>query len=192
MPRPRRPGLAALAVLLILGGALTTTLLVQHADQRISVIRISQQVGAGESFRPAVMQEALIADTGAKYVPWSERKQIARTVAAVTILPHTLLTREMTTTASEKLAEGKARVGLALKPGQVPSELKPGYRVQVIYAHHTGQARLLAASALVDSVVELRNGTTMVTVVVDTAAAPEIGARAAAGDIVIVELSGER
>ncbi|MEV4105577.1 hypothetical protein AB0J42_35490 [Nonomuraea sp. NPDC049649] len=167
-------------------------LLVQHADQRISVIRISQQVGAGESFRPAVMQEALIADTGAKYVPWSERKQIARTVAAVTILPHTLLTREMTTTASEKLAEGKARVGLALKPGQVPSELKPGYRVQVIHAHHTGQARLLAASALVDSVVELRNGTTMVTVVVDTAAAPEIGARAAAGDIVIVELSGER
>ncbi|MFC5814161.1 hypothetical protein [Nonomuraea harbinensis] len=171
---------------------MATTLLVQRADQRISVIRINQQVGSGEGFRPAVMQEALIADAGGEYVLWSEREQIARTVAAVTILPHTLLTRAMTTTASEKLAAGKARVGLALKPGQVPSELKPGYRVQIIHAHHTGQASLLAPSALVDSVVEQRNGTTMVTVVVDSAAAPEIGARAAAGDIVIVELSGER
>ncbi|MEV0143824.1 MULTISPECIES: hypothetical protein [unclassified Nonomuraea] len=46
----RRPGLAALAVLLTFGGASTTTLLVMRADDRVSVVRMTKQVGAGRTF----------------------------------------------------------------------------------------------------------------------------------------------
>lgn len=110
--RQRRPGLAALACLLILGGALATTLLVLRADDRVSVIRVVQQVGAGQRFPLGAMEEALVADPGAEYALWSQRQQVARTFAAVTVLPGSLLTTTMTTAAGEGLAPGKGRLRL--------------------------------------------------------------------------------
>ena len=47
-PRERKPALAALAILLILGGALAaTTLLVLRSGDRVSAIGIVRQIGAG-------------------------------------------------------------------------------------------------------------------------------------------------
>jgi hypothetical protein len=98
--RQRNPGLAALAVLLVLGGALATTLLVMHADERTSVIRVTKRVGAGQPFDRSVLQEARVADDGVSYWSWSQRDQVAATVATVTVLPGTLLTRAMLGTSS--------------------------------------------------------------------------------------------
>src|SRR5688500_13092246 len=47
-PRERKPALAALAVLLILGGALTSAYLVMASGQRVAAIRIAQPVAAGQ------------------------------------------------------------------------------------------------------------------------------------------------
>ena len=75
-PRERKPALAALAVLLILGGALATTLLVLRSGDRISAIRITQQVGAGQQFTAEALEEVQIADTGLDFVSWSQRREV--------------------------------------------------------------------------------------------------------------------
>lgn len=177
---------------------MTTTVLVRRADDRISVIRVTEQVGAGQQFPLGAMEEALIADPGAEYALWSQRERVAKTLATVAVLPGSLLTRKMTTTGGEGLAPGKGRVGLALKAGQFPSALHAGYRVQIIHVPRAGagaqQAELLAPSALVDSVdaTSMNSATARVTVIVDSDIAPTVAAHASSGEIAIVELPGER
>ncbi|TMR96087.1 hypothetical protein [Nonomuraea basaltis] len=196
-PRERKPALAALAVLLILGGALATTLLVLRSGDRVSVIRVTQQIGAGQKFPPEALEEVKIADTGIDFVSWSQRKQVTDSFAAVTILPGTLLTNQMGVRASSELGEGKATVGLALKPGQMPAGIQQGDRVQVIFVpsrSSQGETRVLAAGALVFATNEkTRSGNSgQITVVVDAAAAPEIVAFASTGEIAVAELPGAR
>lgn len=196
-PRERKPALAALAVLLILGGALASTLLVLRSGDRISAIRITQQVGAGQPISEQAMEEVQIADTGIGYVAWKHRVAVAETYAAVTLLPGTLLTEQMTTTASQELGPGKAKVGLALKPGQAPAGLAKGDRVQIVYVPGRttqSQSRVLAQSALVHSVgAPGRTGSTgLITVIVDSSASPAIVGYASSGEIAVAELPGAR
>ena len=78
----RAPGaqaaLAALAVLLILGGALGAGFLVLQSGKRVAAIEISQPVGAGQQIPLSAMQEVQIASgTGLSYVPWNEASQVA-------------------------------------------------------------------------------------------------------------------
>jgi hypothetical protein len=195
-PRERRPALAALAVLLILGGALATTLLVLRSGDRVSAIRIAQQVGAGQVMAGGVMEEVQIADTGIAFVPWAQRGQVEKFFARVTLLPGTLLTREMVVSASKELGPGKARVGLALKPGQMPVRLTRGDRVQVIHVpggDAAAETEVLAAGALVDSVgAPGRSGSTgLVTVIVSTSVSPAVAGHASSGEIALAELPGE-
>ncbi|HEX4814470.1 MAG TPA: hypothetical protein VFV66_17140 [Nonomuraea sp.] len=197
-PRERKPALAALAVLLILGGALATTLLVLNSGNRVSAIRIGQQIGAGQAIPEEALEEVKIAaDAGVEYVSWSERRKVAGSFAAVTLLPGTLFTSRMGVAASTELGEGKATVGLALKPGQMPAGIKEGDRVQVIFVpsrSSQGESRVLASSALVFAVGDRsRTGNSgQITVVVDSGAAPEIVAFASSGEIAVAELPGAR
>ncbi|MFI7441219.1 hypothetical protein [Nonomuraea indica] len=196
-PRERKPALAALAVLLILGGALATTLLVMRSGDRISAIRVTQQIGAGQQFTEQAIEEVQIADTGIDYVDWSQRQQVLKSFAAVTILPGTLLTNNMGVRASAELGPGKAKVGLALKPGQAPAGLQKGDRVQVVHVPaRTSQAesRVLAQSALVFSVGESSRagGSGLITVIVDSSVSPEVLRYASSGEIAVAELPGAR
>ncbi|GAA0387907.1 hypothetical protein Acor_84150 [Acrocarpospora corrugata] len=200
-PRERKPALAALAVLLILGGALATTLLVLRSGDRVSAVRIIEQVGAGEKIPSSALQEVQIAETGIDYVAWRFRDRVLTTYASVTLLPGTLLTENMTSTASEQLGPGKAQVGLALKSGQAPVGLTKGDIVQIIYVPAAGrgtgaatsQQRILAANALVHSVgAPGRTATGLVTVIVDAAVSPTVAQYASSGEIALAVLPGER
>ncbi len=72
-PRERRPALAALAVLLILGGALAAGFLVLQSGKRVAAIEISAPVGAGQRIPVSAMQQVQIAaGSGLDYVPWTE------------------------------------------------------------------------------------------------------------------------
>ncbi|NJP98246.1 hypothetical protein HCN51_53995 [Nonomuraea sp. FMUSA5-5] len=196
-PRERKPALAALAVLLILGGALATTVLVLSSGDRVSAIRFTQQVGAGQRIPKEAIEEVKIADTGIGYVSWARRQEVTNSFATVTILPGTLMTDAMGAKASTELGEGKATVGLALKPGQMPAGVQQGDRVQVIFVpsrSSEGESRVLAASALVFSVGDRsKTGNSgQITVVVEAPAAPEIVAAASSGQIAVAELPGAR
>jgi hypothetical protein len=154
-PRERKPALAALAVLLILGGALGAGLLVIQGSKRVAAIEISQQIGAGQRIPLSAMQQVQIAaGSGLAYVPWAEASQVTRFYAVSAIPQGTLLTREMVATSGTPVA-GKAVLGLALKDGQLPRGLADGDHIDILQvsdAQETcpgGSGGTLAADAIV-------------------------------------------
>jgi hypothetical protein len=206
--RERKPALAAFALLLIVGGALAAGLLVVQSGQRVAAIEISQQVGAGQRIPLSAMQPVQVASgTGLDYVPWEEAGQVTRFFAATTIPPGTLLTNALVAQASGVTA-GRYIVGLALKDGQLPDQLKAGDHVG-IYAV-SGQASgnagcpgsggaALTRDAVVVSMATggagsgslaagSTNGTTDVTVAVNPADAGAVACDAAAGAVAVAVL----
>ena len=130
-PRERKPALAALAVVLVVGGALSAALLVIKAGHKAGAIEISQPVGQGQKIPLSSMQEVQVTSgTGIHYVPWNEASQVARTYAATTLPAGTLLTPQMTT-AVNTATRGMTVVGLALKDGQLPDGLQVGDHVGI-------------------------------------------------------------
>jgi len=130
-PRERKPALAALAVLLILGGALGAGFLVVQSGKRVAAIEISQPIGAGQQIPQSAMQEVQIAaGTGLGFVPWDEASQVARFFAVSVIPKGTLLTSAMVASTGASTA-GKAVLGLALKDGQLPRGLQDGDHIDI-------------------------------------------------------------
>ena len=130
-PRERKPVLAVLAVLLIAGGALGAGYLVTQNAKRVAAIEIVQQVSVGQKIPLSAMQQVEVAaNSGVNYVPWSEASQVAQFYAGSTIPPGTLLNGAMVVRASNVTA-GKAVLGLALKDGQLPSNLQIGDHVDI-------------------------------------------------------------
>ncbi|MCQ8769208.1 hypothetical protein [Streptomyces telluris] len=132
-PRERKPALAALAVLLILVGALGATVLVMRAGERIEVVKVKQRVTAGKKIPDSrdVIEPVMVAeDSAIKYVRWSDRSLLTKYRAVTDIVPGTLLVGSMLT-GKEGLAEGKVVVGLSLKDGQYPQGLAEGDTVAV-------------------------------------------------------------
>ncbi|GAA3831339.1 hypothetical protein GCM10022226_60510 [Sphaerisporangium flaviroseum] len=197
-PRERRPALAALAILLIIGGALITTVLFIQSGDRVSAIAIGARVGAGQPIPVQALKEVQIAVTDVQYIPWSARTEVAQHFAAVDLVPGTLLNDEMVAVASSELRPGKAVVGLSLKAGQVPAGLRKGDRVQVIFVPGEdgtdSGGKVLSARALVNYVGGGQSGTgtgaTTVSVIVDTEDTATIVAFASAGKIGLAYLPG--
>ncbi|MEV0218442.1 hypothetical protein [Streptomyces sp. NPDC050704] len=126
-PRERKPALAALAVLLILVGALGATMLVLRAGERIEVVKVTGDIQAGQSVGNHVESVLVADDTGINYVKWSQVKQLKELKAKSTIYKGTLVIGEMF--GSSSLPAGQAIVGLSLKEGQYPLNIKSGDRV---------------------------------------------------------------
>lgn len=130
-PRERKPALAALAVLLIVGGALAVGYLMLNNGKKVAAIEIAQSVSAGQPLSVSAMQQVEVTPgSGLTYVPWSERQQVAHTFASINIPAGTLLTPSMAVQ-SDNLSQGRDVVGLALKDGQVPAGLAVGDHVNV-------------------------------------------------------------
>jgi hypothetical protein len=130
-PRERKPVLAALALVLIVGGGLAAALLVVKAGHKIGAIEITRTVGQGQRIPLSAMQQVQVtAGGGVTYVPWNEASQVARTYAAVQIAPNTLLTPQMTTS-STNLTAGRDVIGLALKDGEMPDGLVVGDHIDI-------------------------------------------------------------
>jgi hypothetical protein len=153
--RERKPALAALAMLLILGGALGAGLLVIQGSKRVAAVEISQQIGAGQRIPlSAIQQVQIAAGSGLAYVPWSQASQVTRFYAASAIPQGTLLTREMVAARGTPVA-GKAVLGLALKDGQVPRGLTDGDHIDIFQVSDAqescpgGPGGTLAAGAIV-------------------------------------------
>lgn len=209
-PRERKPALAALALLLIVGGALSAAFLVIQSGKRVAAVEISQQVAAGQRIPLSAMREVQVASgTGLKYVPWSQASQVARYYAATTLPAGTLLTSSMVAQGSG-LTTGKEVVGLALKDGEWPISLRPGDRIN-LYAV-SGQASTNAGcpgtggSALTTEATVMsiggassagvlaggasQGGTTDVTVAVSPRSAGAVACNAAAGNVAVAIAPG--
>jgi hypothetical protein len=138
-PRERKPVLAALAVLLILGGALGAGYLVTKSSKQVQAIEITRQIGAGQRIPLSAMQQVPVpAGTHIGYVAWVYASQVTRYYAAVTIPPGTLLNKSMVATANRSTA-GRDIIGLALKDGQLPRGLQAGDHVDIFFVQNSTQ-----------------------------------------------------
>lgn len=193
-PRERKPALAALAVLLILGGALTSAYLVIASGKRVSAIQISRPVAAGRQIPLSALREVPVGDTGVAFINWSERAKVAKAYAAVPLVEGTLLTNKMTAPADTS-ARGRVVIGLALKPGQFPAGLQEGLRVSLYAVGTTTSAgpkpgTLLSADAIVNGVraggdSRLRGDQMMIDVAVPPGEAPLLTQAASAGSVAV-------
>ncbi|MGV9502010.1 hypothetical protein ACWDQ0_27385 [Streptomyces sp. NPDC003642] len=212
-PRERKPALAALAVLLILVGALGATMLVLQAGDRIEVVKVTNEVQAGDSLKDSDVTSVMVArDDNIHYVEWSDLETIKTYKAKSTIYPGTVAVGEMFAKKAS-LPAGKASVGLALKEGHYPSDIKAGDVVSAYRVGTTGGSgsnnsgsnsgaggTSSAGGALVDgarvnTVAEdddatVSTGNLSLTLLVDQADAPALASAAAAGEVAIVHVPG--
>ncbi len=204
-PRERKPALAALAVLLILVGALGATVLVLRAGDKIEAVEITQRVPAGQSVPASAIREVEVGDgSGLDYVLWSQRGELASYRAATDLLPDTPLVGQMLTH-SKGLPSGKVVVGLSLKPGQYPQGLRAGDRVSAYLVETDGESGgdtgggkstglaggALASGATVRSVTPSSDasgdgGDLPVTLLVDRGDAPALAQASSSGQVALV------
>ena len=210
-PRERKPALAALAVLLILLGALGATTLVLQAGDRVEVIKVTDDIQAGESINSNNVTSVMVAaDDSINYVKWSQLNSLKSYKARSTIYAGTVVIGEMLTQGSS-LPAGKASVGVALKEGQYPADVKPGDVVAVYNVGTSGSSGsgssgsdsttstssggLIVDNAKVgtrsdNSDATISTGNLSLTLLVDQDDAAAVARAASAGAVAIVHVSG--
>ena len=133
-PRERKPALAALAVLLILAGALGATVLVTRAGGRVGVVEVTaNSIPAGQHIGADQITEVMVAqDSSVDYVTWAQRGLLTGTYrTTVPVVKGMLLVGQMLTT-TPPVTAGKVVVGTSLKAGQYPMGLSAGDVVEVL------------------------------------------------------------
>ncbi|MFD3925931.1 hypothetical protein [Streptomyces sp. NPDC058614] len=204
-PRERKPALAALAVLLILVGALGATMLVLRAGDRIEVIQVTDDIQAGQSVGNHVKSVMVADDSGVNYIKWTQVNALKKLKAKSTIYGGTLVIGEMFE-ARQSVPAGKASVGLALKEGQYPDGIKAGDTVAVYRVGDSGtsgssssttgnsdtllvdQAKVTFVKTSSDSTISSTN--LPVTLTVDSADAAAVTQASAAGEVALVLIPG--
>lgn len=192
-PRERKPALAALAVLLILVGALGATTLVMRAGDRVEAVLVTERVPAGQPIPESAITSVLVAeDSTVSYVKWAQRGQLGDggLRAGVELVPGTVLVGRMLTD-REPLANDEVLVGVAVGEGRYPTGLKPG---NTVTAHWVGDVEDPSASTVlvddvaVHSVYGSSNGADdlTVTLVVRESDAGALTRAAAAGSVSLV------
>ncbi|OON78395.1 hypothetical protein [Streptomyces tsukubensis] len=211
-PRERKPALAALAVLLILIGALGATVLVLRAGDRVEVVKTTKDIQAGQAAGADNTTSVMVADDESiNYVPIGSLKALSDLQAKATIPKGTVVVGQMFA-ARAGLPAGKTRVGLSLKEGQYPSGLHNGDRVA---AYRVGDTKGSASNTtsgntgssgsqaggggtqIVDDAqvskapdakgdTDISSGNVSVTVTVDSADAAALTQASSAGEVALV------
>lgn len=194
--RQRQLPWVVLAVVCIVGGALAGGVWARSVAQREAVLATAKAIPAGQVIgRGDVKVVRVAADGGLRAVAAERIDTVVGQTAAVDLLPDTLVTRGHVGNAAG-LASGKAIVGLALRPGQLPStKLGSGSQVDVVDTGAgpgsvTSAKPAVLATGRVAAVEETESdaaGTTaVVSLIVDKSEAPGIAAAGAAGRAALV------
>jgi hypothetical protein len=211
-PRERKPALAALAVLLILAGALGATLLVMRAGNRVGAVEVADPVAAGQTITQKDITEVMVADDPTvEYVKWSQRGALASYRAQTDLVAGTILVGPMLGQKTTGLKSGQVVVGLSLTASQFPMGLKVGDTVAAyLVGNNTSSSssssssgsgstgsgnNLLAAKAKIESVPSASSASvgstnSQFSVIVTQADAGALTAAAAAGQVALVLVPG--
>lgn len=189
--RERRPVLAALAVLLIVGGAATAGLLALRADDRVPVLVAARDIAAGEPLTEDALTTVPVAAESTLLVPADRADLLAGQFARLPISAGQLIDTTMLT-ASSMLTPGHVAVGAALSAGRMPaSGLQPGDVVQLVNVDDPA-GEVLVPDAVISSSravgADSTGGTSgaVVTVIVAEVDGARVATVAAAGDLAIV------
>ncbi|MEX2290828.1 MAG: SAF domain-containing protein [Mycobacteriales bacterium] len=196
--RRRRPLLAAVAVMLVVGCAAVSASLVLASEDSLSVLTVTRPVPAGQVLTAADLGTATISGSGLTALDASSRDEVVGLTAAVDLLPGTLLSDAMVTP-DPVPGPGQAVVGLSLKPGLLPdAELRAGSFVMVVrLAAPTGSPGTAARDQAGDQILVPRarvlsetsdptTGGRLVSLVLERSAAADVTRAAAAGTVSLV------
>ena len=133
LPRRRRPGMIALAVVLVGVGILGSAALYQRQNHQVAVIMVITRVPVGSVIVAADLgTTSIAAGPGIKDIPVRQLTQVTGLVAATALQPGTLLAPSELTT-SLPPAPGQVLVPLGLRPSALPADgLMPGDHVLVV------------------------------------------------------------
>lgn len=131
-PRRRRPAVALLGVLLVVGGAALAGLLALRMDSRDPVLALNADVPAGTQITRDMLGQTNVASESELIVPVDSVNSVVGTYARVPLSRGQLLDTTMLVT-SNPLADGDvAEVGIPLIEGRVPDDLDSGDLVRVV------------------------------------------------------------
>ncbi len=131
-PRRRRPTLAVVAVLLIVGGALIAGLLALRMDDRVMVLVANKDIPAGQQITAADLSTTKVSYDQVSLVPEDQADVVIGTYTEVNIEQGQLIDAAMLTR-STPLSADRAIVGVTLASGRVPlSKINPGDKVLVV------------------------------------------------------------
>lgn len=133
-PRQRRTGMAALAVALIVGGALAAGLLAVRMDSRQPVLAAAVDIAPGTLITSEHVREVGVASEGLRLIPANLAAQIldGGTYARVQIRQDSLVDENMLTK-EEPVGDGRAIVSVPLTPELTPDkDLRSGDLIQVL------------------------------------------------------------
>lgn len=203
LPRPpgrRRPGFAALAILLVVGSAAAAGVLAIRVDQRTPVLVARTDLAVGHQVTRDDLAVARVAASGVTLIPADSAGQVIGRYVGQDIPTGRLLESRMFV-ATGLLTSGYSAIGVPLVSGRAPaSGLHSGDEVNVVRAVD-GEGTLLVRNAVVGAVSQPQShgfgssatGDTIVTIIVpdDQGGSPgslstKIAAAAAAGQIVLV------
>ncbi len=190
-PRQRRPALAALAVLLIVGGAAIAALLAMRVDERTPVLVITEPVAAGERIPESAIGTTQVAAEGTRLIPESQLDLVTSRYARVSLQPDQLIDATMLTEQAP-LTEGQVAVGAFLGQGFLPAGgLQSGDIVDLV-SIATGEGETVVEGARVATATaaegaDAQGGTgSLVTLLVDRADSATVGGLAATSQLVVM------
>ncbi len=118
--RNRRPALAALALLLVLGGALASALVAYRSGDRVDVLVAGRSIAVGEEVGQGDFRTARVASEGALYVDSSAVGNFVGTRTTTAIPEGTLVNGSMFIRGSV-VPSNAALIGVVLSAAQRPS-----------------------------------------------------------------------
>jgi hypothetical protein len=195
LPRRRRPGMIALAVVLIGAGILGGAALYQHVNRQVPVLVITTAVPAGTVVTSADLSTTSVTvGAGIKVIAARQEGQVVGLVAATDLQPGTLLAASELTTSLPPVA-GQVLVPLAVKPSALPaSGLAAGDRLIVVPApgaQGSGNSASVSGRAVAGVVQAVsrganQDGLDVVDLLVPASLGSGLAKEAATGDIALV------
>lgn len=129
--RERRPALAALAVLLIVGGAVLAGWLALRQSQTGSYIEVQNEVSQDSRIERGDLDFIDLPSGSTNFVPADRIGEVVDSYAQGKLFPGQVLTEDMFG-AAPVLGSDEALIGLDLQPGQYPPQLRIGDAVWVL------------------------------------------------------------
>lgn len=198
LPRRRRPGMIALAVVLIGAGVLGGAALFRHVNHQYPVLVVTTAVPAGTVVTAADIGTTMVAaGPGLQVIPARQERQVLGLVAATSLRPGTLLASSDLTSSLPPRA-GQVLVPLPLKPSELPaSGLAAGDHLIVVPApgaQGSSGAPVPAGRSIAGTVEAVsrgpgQDGLQVVDLLVPAASGPALAREAAAGGIALVVTS---
>jgi hypothetical protein len=194
--RQKRPGYAALAIVLIVGLATIGAYLYAQAGKKVPLVVVTTDIPAGHKIQRSDLSTIQVAGS-VTAIGGTHLDSVVGLTAVVELLPNTLLQRAMVTSAPALDGSG-VQVGVAVIPGQVPAEgLSPGDVVEVLQLPPKNTTTssdspvvpaVLASTATVYTSTNnpAQSGGTLLTLVVSKSIAAAVAAASNAGLIALI------